>query len=349
MSSAQELLRKVRKPALDDDSVKSILFTYWKLEVSNIKQLDSYDDCNYYIETTCQSTPIKHRYILKVYNGAEDDNTIRGFEYLFSWINKQQLSYSLPTIIETINNSSVEYIESTTGDFHYGVRLFDWIEGRTLNNIANSYDSFVQVGEMLGKVTLALQGFMHTSFTRIHAWDLKQFNGITPFIVSVEEEWIRDIITRVHQEFIHQVLPDSSSFRYSCIHGDANDANIIVNEEMNVMGLIDFGDSVYTWTVNDIATCMCYALLSTYGKTERHLVLKALFISYSTIFPLLSIEMKHLRMLICMRLSLSIAIGAYSISQNPTDEYLKLHAIPAKEALQFVWALQPTYFDQFSV
>jgi hypothetical protein len=45
-------------------------------------------------------------------------------------------------------------------------------------------------------------------------------------------------------------------------------------------------------------------------------------------------ELPHLHTLICVRLCISIMIGAYSISKDPTNEYLKLHAHPAKEALR---------------
>jgi hydroxylysine kinase len=45
--------------------------------------------------------------------------------------------------------------------------------------------------------------------------------------------------------------------------GDCNDANIIVDPSTHhLTGLIDFGDSVYTWTIADIAIAMAYASVS---------------------------------------------------------------------------------------
>jgi Ser/Thr protein kinase RdoA (MazF antagonist) len=199
---------------------------------------------------------------------------------------------------------------------------------------------------MIGQITVALQGFMHPSFNRTHAWDLKQFDSVLPFIDAVPDLDIQDIIRSTHSQFQTQVLPASISFRWSCIQGDCNDANIIIDEYTNqIIGLIDFGDTTYTWTVNDIATAMCYALLTSFGKQHPHHVLKALFTSYNNEFPLLPCEIAHLKTLITMRLSLSTAIGAYSILQNPHDEYLKLHAIPARNALRFMWRLPKDYFS----
>jgi hypothetical protein len=45
-----------------------------------------------------------------------------------------------------------------------------------------------------------------------------------------------------------------------------------------------------------------------------------------------------LHTLIAVRLSTSIAIGAYSISKEPNNEYLKLHSQPAKEALKMLFS-----------
>ena len=44
-----------------------------------------------------------------------------------------------------------------------------------------------------------------------------------------------------------------------------------------------------------------------------------------------------LRVLVATRLVQSIAMGAYSISKDPTNEYLKLHAVPARRGLKNLW------------
>jgi hypothetical protein len=43
--------------------------------------------------------------------------------------------------------------------------------------------------------------------------------------------------------------------------------------------------------------------------------------------------------LVAVRLAASAAMGAYSISQDPTNEYLKLHALPAQVGLQQLLAM----------
>ena len=339
--SQEEILRKERKPSMQPMEISSLALRFWNIEAVSLRALDSYDDCNYYLKDK-----IQQEFILKVYNGAERPSTIEGFAHLFKWLETHNSSYAFPTIVPSINNQSIEYIPSECGDYMFGVRMFRWIPGKTLKDLDSSstLTHFHQVGEMLGNLTIAVQGFIHESFHRIHAWDLKQFDTVLSFVSFVSEEDLQTIIRQVHQAFHQQILPSSSSMRWACIHGDCNDANIIINGHSQITGLIDFGDAVYTWTVNDVATAMCYALLTTYGRAHPYEVLTAISQSYHAIYPLLDIEIRNLRILIAMRLSLSTSIGAYSMSQNPDDPYLGLHAIPAKQALRFIWNLPHDFF-----
>ena len=49
-------------------------------------------------------------------------------------------------------------------------------------------------------------------------------------------------------------------------------------------------------------------------------------------------ERKHLVLLIACRLACSATLGAYSYQQAPENEYLLLHATPAWNTLQLIWA-----------
>lgn len=49
--------------------------------------------------------------------------------------------------------------------------------------------------------------------------------------------------------------------------------------------------------------------------------------------------MVYIQTLVGVRLAASTSMGAYSISQDPTNEYLKLHAIPAQNGLQNILSM----------
>lgn len=118
-------------------------------------------------------------------------------------------------------------------------------------------------------------------------------------------------------------------------------------DEIHVTGLIDFGDSVWTWTVCDIAIAMAYSMCSTCGRHQDPLgVLVGMLGEYCRhrgkgTQGLLEVEIKHLPVLIAARLAASISMGAYSLSKDPENEYLKLHAVPAREALKTLMSYDP--------
>ena len=69
---SDEELRKCLKPNPTEDQVlKAVQETYKTSQVSIVKQLESYDDCNYLISIDDK------KYLAKVYNGVESAAYIR--------------------------------------------------------------------------------------------------------------------------------------------------------------------------------------------------------------------------------------------------------------------------------
>ena len=88
----------------------------------------------------------------------------------------------------------------------------------------------------------------------------------------------------------------------------------------------------------DVTVAMAYAMLSTYGKTNRAISAAAAVLrGYTTVYPLTPLERKHLVLLIACRLACSVTLGAYSYQQNPENKYLLFHAEPAWKTLEMFW------------
>ncbi len=123
--------------------------------------------------------------------------------------------------------------------------------------------------------------------------------------------------------------------------GDWNDANVIVDptNAEEVVGAIDFGDSLHTWKINDLAIAMAYAAVSSLGKVKPVQAAACLLRGYAQEVPLRSLEHEttHLLTLACGRLAISVTLGAYSYAKDPSNEYLLIHAQPAWNALHTLW------------
>jgi Ser/Thr protein kinase RdoA (MazF antagonist) len=102
------------------------------------------------------------------------------------------------------------------------------------------------------------------------------------------------------------------------IHADANDYNVLVEED-KVVGLIDFGDVVYSYTAGDLAIAIAYVVL---GKEDPHAAAAPVIEGYRAEFELTKSELDALWTLVRLRLCMSVCIAAYQQEQQPKNEYL---------------------------
>jgi Ser/Thr protein kinase RdoA (MazF antagonist) len=106
----------------------------------------------------------------------------------------------------------------------------------------------------------------------------------------------------------------------SVIHGDANDYNVLVAPEgAEVVGLIDFGDMVYSYTAGELAIAVAYVVL---GKDDPYAAAAPVIEGYVAEFPLTEHEREALWPLVRLRLCMSVCIAAHQQAQQPQNEYL---------------------------
>lgn len=133
-----------------------------------------------------------------------------------------------------------------------------------------------------------------------------------------------------------------------------------------IVGIIDFGDLVHSWQLNELAVCAAYVLIYlSYDKwrqpsgaeapaapaqapaaaaaaasapMEPLLALRSVCRAYHTERPLSDAEWSALPTLISCRLAMSLTIGSFSAAQDPENEYLRLTLAPGWRALQMMRA-----------
>jgi Ser/Thr protein kinase RdoA (MazF antagonist) len=99
---------------------------------------------------------------------------------------------------------------------------------------------------------------------RFHQWDTKHTLQLRKFVTHIPNEKRQGLVTSVIDAFQTQLVDTgvAAQFRTGVIHGDFNDANTLVNEEMAVCGAIDFGDSVCRYV------CVYVSAALTYGSSN---------------------------------------------------------------------------------
>jgi len=90
---------------------------------------------------------------------------------------------------------------------------------------------------------------------------------------------------------------------------------------MTVVGVIDFGDMVYSYTVGNLAVAIAYVVLD---KSDPVAAAREVVEGYVSRFALMRDELGVLWPMVLLRLSMSVCLAAYQQQQRPENEYLSI-------------------------
>ena len=145
-------------------------------------------------------------------------------------------------------------------------------------------------------------------------------------------------------------MPRLAGLRQSIIHNDANDLNVVVGggqsdpftKNQRVLGLIDFGDAVYSYTVAGLAIALAYAVLD---KSDPLATMCQLVRGYHAELPLTETELTVVYPLALLRLCVSASVAGYQMQQRPDDPYLAISQEPIRRTLPKLMALHPRFVE----
>ncbi|CAJ1942564.1 unnamed protein product [Cylindrotheca closterium] len=359
---SDEEMRKLLLPNPSDDQLIAAVqksFAKPGQKVSIVKKLESYDDKNFWVDIDGTY------YLAKCHNGVESRDFIKLWKEESA--HEKSVIHMQTTIMKHLNENGVTTSNPLSpildtelpipasihempvhSESHSPcelvLRLFSWVPGRTMNSVKMlPLEALVDAGRYLGKLSVALSSIDTSKLAackRYHQWDGKNTKDLKDFVQYVDDPTRKSMVESVIAAFEEQLIDskDSEKLPVGLIHSDFNDANMLLDENCCVSGVIDFGDTVESWKVLDLSVAMAYAMLTSYGNMNRGISAAAAFLrGYSSVCTLTAEERQHLVLLIACRLSCSVTLGAYSYKQSPENDYLLLHAKPGWDALGTIW------------
>ena len=195
--------------------------------------------------------------------------------------------------------------------------------------------------------------------SRYHNWDLMECLEVKKYIRDIEDRSQRNCLRKILKVFEEDVSPRIPSFRRGIIHNDLNGLNIVLeykesSDAYHFKGLIDFGDSILSCTVFDLAICIAHMLMmianlepAASSSTIVEFV-GPLIHGYNSILPLNPDELHSLYHLVLARCCQSAVFTTRSAKAEPWNTYLvnypkkvwtlleKLATIP-KEEVDSIW------------
>ncbi|MFC1876225.1 aminotransferase class III-fold pyridoxal phosphate-dependent enzyme [Thermodesulfobacteriota bacterium] len=307
------------------------------------RQLPSERDQNYHIRTK-----ERNEYVLKIANKTEEKQALEFQNQAMIHVNRHKDAFPgdmcvCPEICTTRKGDMIDAVNSTAGDSHY-VRMLSYLPGKPFSKVKPHDAGLLKsLGIFLGYLDSALSSFEHPGVHRIFHWDLKQAPRVIESLIEMvydkeNQTMIRKCLT--HYQLCSQ--PKLDQLRQSVIHNDGNDNNVLValhsSWQNRVDSVIDYGDMVFTHTVNELAIVCAYAMM---GKKDPLAAAKTIVAGYHQAYPLENLELSVLFDLILMRLCMSVCHSAHQFRMAPDNAYLKISEKPAWTLLEQLSEIHP--------
>ncbi|MDH4057600.1 MAG: aminotransferase class III-fold pyridoxal phosphate-dependent enzyme [Cyclobacteriaceae bacterium] len=271
-------------------------------------------------------------YILKIANLQEQRQNLELQNALIAHLAEKNLGLEVSQVVKSIGGNEILEIEDEDSKTRF-VRLLTWVEGRVYAKV-NPHSPLLleRLGEMCGKLCQSLKDFDHPVAHRFMKWDPSQGEWIKPHLDRFSGQR-KELVDYYYQLFENNAIPAFSSLRKSVNYNDANDYNVLVSLNVNdphVPGVIDFGDVVYTHTINELAIALAYSIM---GKSDPLEAAAHVVRGFNSSFKITEQELSVLFSLITTRVLISVVCSELNRAEHPENTYLQISDKPAWDLL----------------
>ena len=302
------------------------------------RPLPSYLDQNFLLEE-----PSGRAYVLKIANAAEDPAVIDLQIKTLAYLADHHPTPAFHRVRPTASGAFCVTVEGEDGASHL-MWMVTYLPGRLMAHVKpQTPELFRRLGRFLGEMDRVLEGFSHPMMHRQYLWDLKQASALRRYLAHIDDPARRDLIELFFGRFEDEVVPILPTLRASVVQNDGNDYNVLiggVGEDVEITGLIDFGDTVHTPTVCEPAIAAAYAMLD---KANPLAVAAQLVGGYHEAHPLTPLELEVLFPMIGARLCCSVLVSAYRKTLEPDNDYMTVSEKPAWAMLERLADVHPNF------
>ncbi|MFC7363539.1 phosphotransferase [Nocardioides astragali] len=207
------------------------------------------------------------------------------------------------------------------------LRVFDFVEGALWAQAKPDREQLARIGEILGRVDVALEGFAHPADQRGLVWDVRHFHDLTELVEHTANGEHRALAERVFRLFEATVVPSLADLETQVIHGDFSPYNVVIDDQGDdyVAGVIDFGDTVRSAVIFDPAVAMANLVGRPPEQPWREAC--AFVAGYERARPIKDRELPLLPVAALARLTLRALITNWRAERVPERrDYLLAHA-----------------------
>ncbi|HSR24777.1 MAG TPA: aminotransferase class III-fold pyridoxal phosphate-dependent enzyme, partial [Candidatus Eisenbacteria bacterium] len=321
-------------PAFDPEAVKRILRDRFGVESSSLAPLAGERDQNLRVDTADG-----RRLLFKISNPADGLSTVEMQAAALRHIERVDPGLPVMRVLpDTVGESWAE-VRGPDGR-NYPVRLFSFLPGRVTANTALTTQAIWSFGQTAARLGRALRGFFHPAADYEILWDLTHAAKLRVLLNHVSDAARRAQVERVLDRFVTRVEPVLPALRAQVIHGDMSLDNMLLDDDLRVSGIVDFGDMTHAPLVCDLAVSVADVL---HGRDDAIDAAEVLIGGYVSVTPLEDEEAALLADLVSARLATEVTVAAWHGGLYPDNAAYLTSSEPGARA--FLDAIEAMGFD----
>jgi hydroxylysine kinase len=292
---------------LSEEAAIGIASRHFGIAATSALRLDTERDDSFRLET---ADGIK---VLKVAHPADSIGTIEVQLRAVRYVEQVDASLPLQRIVET---PSGRLCLSLPGG--RVACMLEWLPGDLLRFATTGPHELAALGDALGRLSKALVGYTNPDAARLSAWELRTVPRLTTILKEVPDAAAAEAIDRYNA----RVVPRIHELPLQVVHNDFNPGNVLVDpaDPAFVVGILDFGDVIYSFRVADLAIALSYQVFPFgHGWDELAPMIEA----FERHVPLSDFERELLPTLVGARFAQRILINQWLSLQDhePRDDY----------------------------
>ena len=321
-------------PAFEIEAVKRILRDRFGVESSSLAPLAGERDQNLRVDTADG-----RRLLFKISNPADGLSIVEMQAAALRHIERVDPGLPVMRVLpDTVGESWAE-VRGPDGR-NYPVRLFTFLPGRVTANTALTTQAIWSFGQTTARLGRALRGFFHPAADYEILWDLTHAAKLRVLVNHVSDAARRAQVERVLDRFETRVEPVLPTLRAQVIHGDMSLDNVLLDDDLRVSGIVDFGDMTHAPLVCDLAVSVADVL---HGRDDAIDAAEVLIGGYVSVTPLEDEEAALLADLVAARLATEVTVAAWHGGLYPDNAAYLTSSEPGARA--FLDAIEAMGFD----
>ncbi len=321
------------RPRFRPDEAERLARECYGVDTGVVSELPSERDQNFHLRESSG-----RELVLKIASSAEPRSILEFQNQALERVVERDPGLPVPRLLRASGGEDLRTVSSGNGtSFH--IRLFERLPGKPLAEVRPQPEPLLRsVGNALGRLDRALEGFTHPEQKRFLKWNAANARAVVEEALELSSTAERrETLRHFLQLIIDEVGPGLPSLPRGVIHNDANDYNLLVSGG-ELSGILDFGDMVESALVCELANACAYAM---FEKADPLRAARAVIYGYHQARPLAEGEIRLLFPLIATRLAMSVSICALQSRDEPEKEYLRVSEASAWKLLSRLRAQSP--------